>query len=999
MRKTLVRDPGGLGLLTLVCAFLVAPAAWAQQAGGIAGQVTDTTGGALPGVTVEVNSPVLIGGTQVVFTDGEGRYNAINLSIGAYAVTFTLPGFATVVRDGIDIGAGFTANISVELSVGAVEETVTVTGAAPVVDVQTVRQQRTIPSDELQTLPSGNFGLQTLANVTPGFASEARGSDVGGTVDTWAAQGAYTFYHGKMGTRASFNGFRNQYFVGGATGVGYVTNQDTIAELQLEISGMGAESGSGSTSLNAIPKEGSNTFTFSANGKFSNGAMQGDNLNDELAAFGLTTSKVDNIYRAAGTIGGPIMQNRLWFFGAIGRWGKRVLVPGAFFNALQGQSPLGDGGTLFHEFDRSRPAADFDWYRTHSIRLTYQATERHRFGFFGDIQKDCRCTTGFEGANAIEERRGWDNWPSGAAQLTWTYPVTSRMLFEAGTGWQTYNWVNTTQPGVTDADHSITELSTNFRYGAPLVTVAPIARTGRGGQFFNMSYVTGSHNFKVGLTTEQGFSDLSFDINHPDDTSYFFLNERPALIFFFAQPLFQQERMNLELGAFAQDAWTLNRLTLNLGIRLDHTTYGYPASTLEAGRYVPARSVVEGKGIPKWTDINPRVGASYDVFGTGRTAVKVSLGRFNALSQGTVTRESHPFNTSINSAFRTWSDANGDFIPDCDLQDFTPNGECGTISNSNFGQFQPGSILFDDSVTKDNRQYLWDFLAEVQHELFTGFSVSAGYNRNWTKNFAVADNLLVTPDDYDEFCITVPNDPNLPNAGQEQCGYYDLNPAKFGQEHLNWTNSTEQERYWDGLTLSLDGRFPNGASLAGGVDIGNQVQDFCYTIDAPGQNRELVSTLSSDLAVQSSPFCRISRSGSDLTDFRLRGSYPLPAGFTASAIYKNLPGAPTDADMTVTSADVRFMNPDRVGLSGAGTAVVALHARSTVFTERYTQVDLRLTRTFIMPGARLDTSLDLYNALNSSSIGQIQERFGPKFRTPIRVLAPRLVQVYANLSF
>ena len=124
--------------------------------------------------------------------------------------------------------------------------------------------------------------------MTPGFA--ATQADVGGTRDTWSAQGAYTLFHGKTGTRASFDGFRNQYFIGAAYGVGYITDSGTIEELQLETTGMGAESGSGSTSLNAIPKSGSNTFRGTIDGYFSNGAMQGNNLTDEIKAFGITTA-------------------------------------------------------------------------------------------------------------------------------------------------------------------------------------------------------------------------------------------------------------------------------------------------------------------------------------------------------------------------------------------------------------------------------------------------------------------------------------------------------------------------------------------------------------------------------------------------------------------------------------------------------------------------------------------------------------------------------------
>ena len=189
---------------------------------------------------------------------------------------FTLEGFSRVVRDGIELGTGFTAQVNVALSIGALSETITVSGAAPVVDTSSMRKQETLNTRDLEALPSGNVGLQTLAYVTPGFA--ATQADVGGTRDTWSAQGNYTLFHGKTGTRANFDSFRNQYFVNEASGVGYITDQGNIQELQIETSGMGAESGSGSTTLNAIPKSGSNTFSGGLDGFFSNGGMQASNV-------------------------------------------------------------------------------------------------------------------------------------------------------------------------------------------------------------------------------------------------------------------------------------------------------------------------------------------------------------------------------------------------------------------------------------------------------------------------------------------------------------------------------------------------------------------------------------------------------------------------------------------------------------------------------------------------------------------------------------------------
>ena len=174
-----------LAVLVLVCEFFVASSVSAQQASGIAGTVRDSSGLALPGVTVEAASPALIERTRAVTTDGEGRYSIVDLRPGTYSVTFSLEGFSTVKREGIELGAGFTAAVNISLSVGAISETITVTGASPVVDTQSTRRQETITQRDREALPSGVIGLQTLAYVTPGFA--ATQAHVGGTRDTWSA--------------------------------------------------------------------------------------------------------------------------------------------------------------------------------------------------------------------------------------------------------------------------------------------------------------------------------------------------------------------------------------------------------------------------------------------------------------------------------------------------------------------------------------------------------------------------------------------------------------------------------------------------------------------------------------------------------------------------------------------------------------------------------------------------------------------------------------------
>ena len=311
-------------------------------------------------------------------------------------------------------------------------------------------------------------------------------------------------------------------------------------------------------------------------------------------------------------------------------------------------------------------------------------------------------------------------------------------------------------------------LSTGFRYNAATCfggnNYGRTKSSDRYAQRLAISYVTGSHAFKTGVTVEEGLRKYDLEVN--GDVDYLFLNGVPSALTEWATPYLTIDRLKAELGVYAQDQWTLNRVTITMGLRFDYFNAQVPEQHLAAGPWVPARDFAPVRGVPLWKDFNPRRGASWDVFGNGKAAMKASIGRYVNVTGVNIANANNPVVTSVNSVTRNWSDANGNYVPDCDLRNPLLNGECGQISNLAFGQSRITTRYAPDAIDGFRRRgSLWDATVELQHELMTGVSVSGGYYRNWNNNFLVTDNLAVTPTGYDPYCVTAPSNPQLSGGG------------------------------------------------------------------------------------------------------------------------------------------------------------------------------------------------------------------------------------------
>jgi Carboxypeptidase regulatory-like domain len=996
-------------LIAFTSSVLLPAAAHAQSS--ITGVVKDTTGAVLPGVTVEASSPALIEKARTSVTDAQGNYRIVDLRPGTYTLVFTLAGFQTVRREGLELPSNFTMTVNGDLKVGSLEETLTVTGASPVVDVQTAVKSQVLSREVLDSVPTGRT-IQGLGQLVTGISLST--PDVGGTR---AMQQTYMSAHGMISSQVTVQ--VDGMMVNGVDVDGAVQNyfnSSMSQEMVYQTSGAMADVSGGGIKLNMIPKDGGNRFHGSINSGYQPKQWQGDNLTDDLKARGLkAVGKIDKVYNVEAAQGGPIARDKLWFFVSARAFRVNVPIADAFI------PPAGQNVFVCQQASVScEQGIDDQSINSAQGRLTWQISPRHKFAIYADKINKNRGHAMSAGYDANEASIVWTSplYMTGSAKLTST--LTSKLLFEAGysTNYERYNTLY--QSGLEKPIGSPEWYSVVNKQDSARGTEYGAGRTNQGmyPDRFNtqasMSYVTGSHAFKVGFQDTWGIYKQFRGAN--GDLRQFYQNGVPFQVQILNTPVRFEDDLNADIGIYGQDTWTFKRLTVNYGARWEYFSSQVAREVSDVGRFVTERSFGPIK-MPTWKTFSPRSSVVYDLSGSGKTALKFGFSKYQQAGTMAFANAYNPL--ALTTANVSWTDLNGDDIAQGSLGCvyLTSGCEINVSGNATVAGQLPrnfGTATLSQVDPNIKRMYNVETNIQVQHELWPGVSVNAGWFHRDYYNLRLRDNIAVRPSDYTPQNIVSPLDGKVMTI-------YNVAAAKNNLVNTIDRTAPDRRAWYNGFEATFNARLARGGTLFGGYTTERMLEVLC---DEPSNPNFLL-------------YCDQRDSGIPWRgQFKLAGTYQLKYAVQLGVSFQSLPGyinagagtLPLYGFFGATSSNVSAAVPNGAGtvwlitpttryaancigpctpgaIVNPGMTVasmsVPLVPPATELSDRVNQLDINVGKWFKVSNLQVQPRLDIFNTLNRSDVVVVRSlNYGTSsYFQPATVIQGRIVQVGLNMRW
>lgn len=1009
--------------------------AWADPflapafAQAIAGTVVDPAGTPAPGVVVEASSPALIERTRRTVTDDAGRYRIEDLEPGEYAVRFRLQGAQTYQVNGVELTGSRTATVNATLQIERITLNVIVEAGAARVGTRSASREVSLSGDILRRLPTAR-SYNALLPLVPGVVTSVN------DVVTGTATTSFPVHGGRVSEgRLTLDGFTVGSPPSGNSATSYVVDAGRAVEVTFTTtSGLGESETSGLV-MNIVPDSGGNTTRGSFYVSGSGAALQDDNVTASLRERGVTSQQpFTRLYDVSGTLGGPVARDRLWYFvnGHVG--GSTTESPNVFYNLN-----AGNPSQWLYAPDLDRRAYSDRTFENAAGRLTWQVTRRNRLTAFWDAQALCRTCTGAtpglsEPQRISPEAVGVLGRRLDVTQVTWWSPLTDRVLVEAGFGGTAFGVgnferePNPTRALIRVAEQCATGCAANGNIPGLVYRSQDFSVAHAGSYLWkgSLSYAAGAHTFRVGYQHTLMVDDRTWMTNDQNLT-YRVDNGVPNQLTQSISPWVNDARVAWQ-AVYAQHQWARDRLTLQGAVRFDRAWSWFPRQQQGPSRFLPEPIVIpETRGVDSYKDLTLRAGAAYDLSGSGRTVARISFGRYldgagvSGPYAATNPTLRMPQTTSVfgtAGVTRAWTDANRNFVPDCDLmnaaaQDLRASGGdvCGAMSNTRFGQY----VLTNDFAPEilegwGVRPSDWHLSASLQQQLGGRSSVTVTYTRRWFDGFFVVDNRALGPSDLTPFSIEAPRDPRLPGGGgYVVSGLYDVVPEKFGQVDNLVTGASGYgawRQYFHGLDVTVDVRAGRRLTFTGGTSTGRTVADNCgVRARLPELSTTATGTtafgpgLGTSAVTPASPYCRADFGL--LTQFRGLAVYSVPKiDVQLSAVVQSKPGPMLSAQYAAPNAIVKpSLGRD---LSGqAPNVTVELIEPGTVYGDRINQVDIRVGKVLRFGPLRTDLAVEIYNVLNASTVLRYNTTFVPggPWLQPLALLSPRFFKLSAELEF